>query len=107
MEVSSHSLSLDRIGGLAFDCVVFANLTQDHLDFHRTMEQYYLAKKRLFTDFVKKDGWRVVNIDDAWGRRLSRRDRAPPYGDVRQSGGRRYSISQLFMRLAGNCGRTS
>ncbi len=71
MEVSSHSLSLDRIGGLAFDCAVFANLTQDHLDFHRTMEQYYLAKKRLFTDFVKKDGWRVVNIDDAWGRRLS------------------------------------
>ena len=71
MEVSSHSLSLDRVGGLAFDCAVFTNLTQDHLDFHRTMERYYQAKKRLFTDFVKKEGWRVVNIDDVWGRRLA------------------------------------
>jgi len=71
MEVSSHSLSLDRIGGLAFDCAVFTNLTQDHLDFHRTMERYYQAKKRLFTDFVKKEGWRIVNIDDVWGRRLA------------------------------------
>ena len=71
MEVSSHSLSLDRVGGLAFDCAVFTNLTQDHLDFHRTMERYYQAKKRLFTDFVKKEGWRIVNIDDVWGRRLA------------------------------------
>jgi UDP-N-acetylmuramoyl-L-alanyl-D-glutamate--2,6-diaminopimelate ligase len=70
MEVSSHSLSLDRIGGLSFDCAVFTNLTQDHLDFHGTMEQYYLAKKRLFTDYAKKGARRIVNIDDAWGRRL-------------------------------------
>ncbi len=71
LEVSSHSLSLDRIGGLSFDCAVFTNLTQDHLDFHGTMEQYYLAKKRLFTDYVKKGARRIVNIDDSWGRRLA------------------------------------
>jgi UDP-N-acetylmuramoyl-L-alanyl-D-glutamate--2,6-diaminopimelate ligase len=71
MEVSSHSLALDRISGLAFDCAVFTNLTQDHLDFHGTMEKYYLAKKRLFTDFMKKGGRRVINIDNAWGRRLA------------------------------------
>jgi UDP-N-acetylmuramoyl-L-alanyl-D-glutamate--2,6-diaminopimelate ligase len=72
LEVSSHSLALDRVGGLAFDVAVFSNLTQDHLDFHKSMEQYYLAKKRLFTDFLKKDGWSVVNIDDAYGERLVR-----------------------------------
>jgi UDP-N-acetylmuramoyl-L-alanyl-D-glutamate--2,6-diaminopimelate ligase len=71
MEVSSHSLALDRVGGLVFDAAVFTNLTQDHLDFHKTMEDYYQAKKRLFTDFLKKDGCSVVNIDDPYGRRLA------------------------------------
>jgi UDP-N-acetylmuramoyl-L-alanyl-D-glutamate--2,6-diaminopimelate ligase len=71
MEVSSHSLALDRVGGLVFDAAVFTNLTQDHLDFHETMENYYQAKKRLFTDFLKKDGRSVVNIDDPYGRRLA------------------------------------
>jgi UDP-N-acetylmuramoyl-L-alanyl-D-glutamate--2,6-diaminopimelate ligase len=71
MEVSSHSLALDRVCGLAFDAAVFTNLTQDHLDFHETMESYYQAKKRLFTGFLKKDGRSVVNIDDPYGRRLA------------------------------------
>ena len=70
MEVSSHSLALDRVGGLAFDVAVFTNLTQDHLDFHQSMEKYYQAKKRLFGDFLKKEGVCVVNIDDPWGKRL-------------------------------------
>jgi UDP-N-acetylmuramoyl-L-alanyl-D-glutamate--2,6-diaminopimelate ligase len=71
MEVSSHSLALDRIGGLLFDIAVFTNLTQDHLDFHHDMESYYHAKKKLFTDYLKPDGMTVVNIDDAWGRRMA------------------------------------
>lgn len=71
MEVSSHSLVLDRVAGLVFDAAVFTNLTQDHLDFHQNMENYYQAKKRLFVDFMKKDGWSVVNIDDPFGRRLA------------------------------------
>ncbi|MBN2038234.1 MAG: UDP-N-acetylmuramoyl-L-alanyl-D-glutamate--2,6-diaminopimelate ligase [Chitinispirillaceae bacterium] len=70
MEVSSHSLALDRVGGLLFDLVVLTNLTQDHLDFHQSMENYYQAKKRLFTDYLKKDGRCVINIDDPWGQRL-------------------------------------
>jgi UDP-N-acetylmuramoyl-L-alanyl-D-glutamate--2,6-diaminopimelate ligase len=70
MEVSSHSLALDRVGGLLFDLALLTNLTQDHLDFHKSMENYYQAKKRLFTGYVKQKGWCVINIDDPWGRRL-------------------------------------
>ncbi len=71
MEVSSHSLSLDRVSGLEFDCAVFTNLTQDHLDFHETMENYYQAKKLLFAGYLKANGASVINIDDPWGARLS------------------------------------
>lgn len=70
METSSHSLALDRIGGLTYDVAVWTNLTQDHLDFHKNMENYYKAKKRLFAEYVKNDAVSVVNIDDPWGKRL-------------------------------------
>lgn len=70
MEVSSHSLALDRIGGLQYDCAVWTNLTQDHLDFHKDMESYYQAKKRLFTEYMKKDCCMAINIDDPYGKRL-------------------------------------
>ena len=49
MEVSSHALAMDRTAGCEYDVAVFTNLTQDHLDFHRTMEEYFQAKLRLFT----------------------------------------------------------
>jgi UDP-N-acetylmuramoyl-L-alanyl-D-glutamate--2,6-diaminopimelate ligase len=71
MEVSSHSLALDRVEGLAYDCALFTNLTQDHLDFHGTMEAYYQAKKILFTSHLKNTGKAVINIDDGWGKRLA------------------------------------
>jgi UDP-N-acetylmuramoyl-L-alanyl-D-glutamate--2,6-diaminopimelate ligase len=71
MEVSSHALALDRVGGMAYDLALLTNITQDHLDFHETMEAYYHAKKRLFTDYLKANGAAVVNIDDPWGRRLA------------------------------------
>jgi UDP-N-acetylmuramoyl-L-alanyl-D-glutamate--2,6-diaminopimelate ligase len=71
MEVSSHALALDRIGGMAYDVGLLTNVTLDHLDFHKSMEAYYQAKKRLFTDYLKTTGAGVVNIDDAWGRRLA------------------------------------
>jgi UDP-N-acetylmuramoyl-L-alanyl-D-glutamate--2,6-diaminopimelate ligase len=69
LEVSSHALALDRVAGCEFDIVVFTNLTQDHLDFHRTMEDYFQAKLHLFTDYVKdgqKSGAKraLVNADD-------------------------------------------
>jgi len=71
MEVSSHALALDRVAGLCFDIAVWTNLTQDHLDFHHTMEEYYQAKKRLFTEYLAGHGYAVINIDDPWGKRLS------------------------------------
>ncbi len=74
MEVSSHALSLYRVYGLSFDIVAFTNLTQDHLDFHKDMEDYYNAKKLLFTEYLdisdKKDKKSVINIDDEYGNKL-------------------------------------
>jgi UDP-N-acetylmuramoyl-L-alanyl-D-glutamate--2,6-diaminopimelate ligase len=67
MEVSSHALELGRVGGITFACRVFTNLTQDHLDFHETMEDYFLAKRRLFS----AGGLAVVNVDDEYGRRIA------------------------------------
>ena len=75
MEVSSHALALGRVDGIAFDVAVFTNLTQDHLDFHPTLEEYYRAKASLFTPRRARLG--VVNIDDEYGRRLVR-DAAVP-----------------------------
>ena len=69
MEVSSHAISLDRIRGAHFAVVGFTNLSQDHLDFHKTMEEYFLAKSKLFT-FEYSD-LAVINIDDAYGLRLA------------------------------------
>lgn len=71
MEVSSHALALDRVAGCEFDIVVFTNFTQDHLDFHGSLEEYFQAKLRLFTDYVdggQKTGPKraLVNADDAW-----------------------------------------
>lgn len=68
MEVSSHALELRRTAGIQWACRVFTNLTQDHLDFHQTMEDYFLAKRRLFVD---GDAPSVVNVDDPYGRRLA------------------------------------
>ncbi|MGI8674689.1 MAG: UDP-N-acetylmuramoyl-L-alanyl-D-glutamate--2,6-diaminopimelate ligase [Thermoleophilaceae bacterium] len=67
MEVSSHALALGRAEGIRFAVRAFTNLTQDHLDFHPTMEDYFVAKRRLFDG----PGASVVNVDDPWGRRLA------------------------------------
>jgi len=71
MEVSSHALALDRVGAMKYDVAVFTNLTQDHLDFHKTMESYFGAKSRLFNDYLKMNGRAVINCDDEYGRRLA------------------------------------
>ena len=68
MEVSSHALDQRRADGTAFACAVFTNLTQDHLDYHRTMEAYFAAKRRLFLDLAPRAC--VVNGDDPFGARL-------------------------------------
>jgi len=76
MEVSSHGLDQQRVWGLDFDVAVFTNLTQDHLDYHRTMESYFDAKLLLFRALgrLAKPAFAVVNLDDPWGRRLAARD---------------------------------
>ncbi len=69
MEVSSHALAQQRVLGCGFEVAVFTNLTQDHLDYHRDMEDYFEAKALLFgRDYLK--GRAVVNIDDTYGRRI-------------------------------------
>jgi UDP-N-acetylmuramoyl-L-alanyl-D-glutamate--2,6-diaminopimelate ligase len=69
MEVSSHALELRRADAIHFAAAVFTNLTQDHLDFHPTMEDYFTAKRRLFVDGAPAVA--VVNIDDPYGGRLA------------------------------------
>ncbi|NTU48525.1 MAG: UDP-N-acetylmuramoyl-L-alanyl-D-glutamate--2,6-diaminopimelate ligase, partial [Syntrophobacteraceae bacterium] len=74
MEVSSHALSMERVGNCAFDAAVFTNLSQDHLDFHASMEDYFQAKERLFKNHLdrhEKQTVSVVNMDDPYGRRLA------------------------------------
>jgi UDP-N-acetylmuramoyl-L-alanyl-D-glutamate--2,6-diaminopimelate ligase len=69
MEVSSHALVLERIRGSHFSAVAFSNLSQDHLDFHQSMEEYFQAKASLFT-FEYSD-LAIINIDDPYGARLA------------------------------------
>jgi UDP-N-acetylmuramoyl-L-alanyl-D-glutamate--2,6-diaminopimelate ligase len=69
MEISSHALELRRADGIHVAVAVFTNLTQDHLDFHPTMEDYFEAKRRLFASPLTEA--RVVNVDDPYGRRLA------------------------------------
>jgi UDP-N-acetylmuramoyl-L-alanyl-D-glutamate--2,6-diaminopimelate ligase len=70
MEVSSHALDQKRTAGLRFEAAVLTNLTQDHLDYHTSMEDYYQAKAKLFAPSPKEPRYRVVNADDDSGRRL-------------------------------------
>jgi UDP-N-acetylmuramoyl-L-alanyl-D-glutamate--2,6-diaminopimelate ligase len=75
MEVSSHALVQSRVEGIHFDVAVFTNLSHDHLDYHRTMEEYFEAKAKLFSpDHALRA---VVDADDAWGQRLLDRARIP------------------------------
>lgn len=69
MEVSSHALDQHRVDGIRYDVAVFTNLSQDHLDYHGTMEEYFRAKARLFTPALARRA--VVNLDDEAGRRLA------------------------------------
>jgi len=70
MEVSSHSIELHRAEALDFHTAVFTNLTRDHLDYHKTMENYFAAKKRLFDGSLGAPRSLVINVDDEYGRRL-------------------------------------
>ena len=75
MEVSSHAIALERIRGSHFSVVAFTNLTQDHLDFHQTMEDYFQVKSQLFSfEYADKA---IINVDDSYGLRLSEKSEIP------------------------------
>jgi UDP-N-acetylmuramoyl-L-alanyl-D-glutamate--2,6-diaminopimelate ligase len=82
LEVSSHSLALKRVHGIAFKVAVFTNLTRDHLDFHGDMDAYFAAKRLLFDRLLRPDGHAIVNLDD---------DRAPEL--VRATRGKLWTYS--------------
>jgi UDP-N-acetylmuramoyl-L-alanyl-D-glutamate--2,6-diaminopimelate ligase len=85
MEVSSHALALERVAGIEFQVGLFTNLTQDHLDFHKTMENYAQAKAKLFA--VSRTG--AVNLDDPWAPFMQRQAQCPILGfglEPRQGG---------------------
>jgi len=67
MEVSSHSIAQERIKGLKFDICAFTNLTQDHLDYHKTMESYCRTKAKIIS-YLKNDGKIIVNVDDEYSK---------------------------------------
>jgi UDP-N-acetylmuramoyl-L-alanyl-D-glutamate--2,6-diaminopimelate ligase len=73
MEVSSHALELGRTDAIGFAVAIFTNLTQDHLDFHASMEDYFQAKRRLFLPpaDAERPAFSVVNVGDQYGRRLA------------------------------------
>ena len=75
MEVSSHALALNRVSGIKFDVAIFTNLTQDHLDFHGSMENYFAAKALLFTPEFSKQA--IICTDDEWGIKLAGQVKIP------------------------------
>ncbi|MBI3252323.1 MAG: UDP-N-acetylmuramoyl-L-alanyl-D-glutamate--2,6-diaminopimelate ligase [Candidatus Omnitrophica bacterium] len=75
MEVSSHALDQGRVSGIDFAAALFTNLTQDHLDYHKTLEAYFEAKSRLFTG-LSPGQFSVINGDDPWGQKLKKKIRS-------------------------------
>ena len=69
-EVSSHALDQGRIAGTRFDAAIFTNFTRDHLDYHKSEDAYFAAKRRLFDDYLRDGGLVVLNLDDPKGREL-------------------------------------
>lgn len=94
MEVSSHALELHRVHGFAFNVAVFTNLTQDHLDFHGTMEAYAAAKAKLFA-MLDHSAVAAINADDEYGKMMERVTRAKVvrYGIVNSADVRAESVS--------------
>lgn len=107
IEVSSHAMAMGRVNGAQFDLVAFTNLSQDHLDYHHSMEEYYQAKAGLFSPQWAPRG--VVWIDDPWGHRLAVESPIPvatvgadAAADVAVAYGRETASGSTFtLRLAG------
>jgi UDP-N-acetylmuramyl-tripeptide synthetase len=102
MEVSSHSLALQRVYGLGFRVAVFTNLTRDHLDFHGDMDTYFAAKRVLFDTLLRADGHAVINADDDRAAELRAATRGTPLTySVREDSGADLVARELALTLEG------
>lgn len=103
MEVSSHSLEMGRVEMLDFDVAIFTNLSQDHLDYHKDMENYFLAKRKLFSKLKDKKN-SVINIDDVYGNRLHKEFGGISYGSCGELKGEvvEHSLSDMTIKLSYN-----
>jgi UDP-N-acetylmuramoyl-L-alanyl-D-glutamate--2,6-diaminopimelate ligase len=99
MEVSSHGLALGRVDRTWYQAAVFTNLTQDHLDFHADLEDYYQSKRKLFTSAFT--GFGIVNADDPYGRRLAGPDAGIPVVTTGTGPGVAWRASVVEATLAG------
>ncbi|MDR3165505.1 MAG: UDP-N-acetylmuramoyl-L-alanyl-D-glutamate--2,6-diaminopimelate ligase [Synergistaceae bacterium] len=104
MEASSHGLDQGRLEGCGFDAVGFSNLTPEHLEYHNDMESYFMAKRRLFSDYAR-GGWKgAANADDSYGARLLEefRENTMPFSAGKgKTGGSIYRVRILRERLDG------
>lgn len=98
MEVSSFAIEQNRIGPSEFEVGVFTNLTQDHLDYHKTMENYYLAKKKMFSSCKKA----VINTKDGYGKRLFDEIYCEKYS-YGSSGNENFTASEIKLNSSGAC----
>lgn len=102
MEVSSHALMLGRVSGTSFDVAGFTNLSQDHLDFHHSMEEYFEAKALFFDPSSRSAAKRaVVCVDDEWGERMAERAHEPVRVGTRGQAGLDVSAKQLSVDTTG------
>ena len=107
MEVSSHALAQQRVAGCRFAGAIFTNLTQDHLDYHASMEEYFEVKAALFASplLLQGNARAVVNIDDPWGARLSARLGDSCWRSSLHDTSAELSMTDLTMTAAGVQGR--
>ncbi|WP_243358324.1 UDP-N-acetylmuramoyl-L-alanyl-D-glutamate--2,6-diaminopimelate ligase [Fundidesulfovibrio terrae] len=105
MEASSHALDQDRLAGIGFDAAVLTNVTQDHLDYHGGMDDYFASKRRLFEVYLKDRANAVINFDDTYGRKLlADMPEAIGYGLEGEDAGFRHPGRALTGRIASQDG---
>src|SRR6185436_3858950 len=101
-EVSSHALAQERVRGLEFDVGVFTNLSRDHLDYHRDMDEYFLAKAKLFTDYLqasrKQRKAAVIYGEDPRGRQLIERLRSSDFDLWGYGDGKEWDVHPLDVK---------
>lgn len=100
MEVSSHSLDQSRVEGLSFDLAIFSNLTQDHLDYHGSMEEYAKAKRKLF-EMLNENAIAITNLDDEYGSFMISNTKAQKFGLSSKSDAQ-YKIEKQSVKVEGN-----